>query len=135
MRRAQEYIASGDVYQLVLASRFEGRHRSAPFEVYRALRLLNPSPYMFFCELGDITVVGSSPEALGQVPCRATRSCGRSRVRGRAARIRRRMPRWKRELLADPKENAEHVMLVDLARNDLGRGRDGGLGARRPVSA
>ena len=64
VRRAQEYIASGDVYQLVLASRFEGRHALAPFEVYRALRLLNPSPYMFFCELGDITVVGSSPEAL-----------------------------------------------------------------------
>jgi anthranilate synthase component 1 len=64
VRRAQEYIASGDVYQLVLASRFEGRHALAPFEVYRALRLLNPSPYMYFCELGDITVVGSSPEAL-----------------------------------------------------------------------
>ncbi len=64
VRRAQEYIASGDVYQLVLASRFEGTHALAPFEAYRALRLLNPSPYMFFCELGDITVVGSSPEAL-----------------------------------------------------------------------
>ena len=64
VRRAQEYIASGDVYQLVLASRFEGRHSLPPFEVYRALRLLNPSPYMYFCELGDITVVGSSPEAL-----------------------------------------------------------------------
>ncbi len=64
VRRAQEYIASGDVYQLVLASRFQGHHSLAPFEVYRALRLLNPSPYMYFCELGDITVVGSSPEAL-----------------------------------------------------------------------
>src|ERR1700723_307246 len=59
VRRAQEFIAAGDVYQLVLASRFEGRHTLAPFEAYRALRLLNPSPYMFFCELGDITVVGS----------------------------------------------------------------------------
>src|ERR1022692_4636078 len=64
VRRVQEYIASGDVYQLVLSSRFEGRHELAPFEVYRALRLLNPSPYMYFCELGSITVVGSSPEAL-----------------------------------------------------------------------
>src|SRR5579864_5084399 len=64
VKRAQEYIAAGDVYQLVLASRFEGTHALAPFEAYRALRLLNPSPYMFFCELGDITVVGSSPEAL-----------------------------------------------------------------------
>jgi anthranilate synthase component 1 len=64
LRRAQEHIASGDVYQLVLSSRFEGRHSLSPFEVYRALRMLNPSPYMFFCELGDVTVVGSSPEAL-----------------------------------------------------------------------
>src|SRR5580704_1809822 len=64
VQRAQEYIASGDVYQLVLASRFEGTHGLAPFEAYRALRLLNPSPYMFFCELGSITVVYSSPEAL-----------------------------------------------------------------------
>jgi anthranilate synthase component 1 len=118
--RAQEYIASGDVYQLVLASRFEGRHALAPFEVYRALRLLNPSPYMYFCELGDITVVGSSPEAL--VKCHAgfaqLRPIAGSRPRGAdeaedAA--------LHAELLADPKENAEHVMLVDLARNDLGR--------------
>jgi anthranilate synthase component I len=120
VRRIQEYIASGDVYQLVLASRFEGRHSLAPFEAYRALRLLNPSPYMFFCELGDITVVGSSPEAL--VKCHAgnaqLRPIAGSRPRGAdeagdAA--------LEAELLADPKENAEHVMLVDLARNDLGR--------------
>jgi anthranilate synthase component I len=120
VRRAQEYIASGDVYQLVLASRFEGRHALAPFEAYRALRLINPSPYMFFCELGDITVVGSSPEAL--VKCHGghaqLRPIAGSRPRGAndahdAA--------LEAELLADPKENAEHVMLVDLARNDLGR--------------
>jgi anthranilate synthase component I len=120
VRRAQEYIASGDVYQLVLASRFEGRHALAPFEAYRALRLINPSPYMFFCELGDITVVGSSPEAL--VKCHGgyaqLRPIAGSRPRGAndahdAA--------LETELLADPKENAEHVMLVDLARNDLGR--------------
>src|SRR3984957_506863 len=120
VRRAQEYIASGDVYQLVLASRFEGRHQLAPFEVYRALRLLNPSPYMYFCELGRITVVGSSPEAL--VKCHdgyaQLRPIAGSRPRGadgaRGAEV-------EAELLADPKENAEHVMLVDLARNDLGR--------------
>jgi anthranilate synthase component 1 len=120
VKRAQEYIASGDVYQLVLASRFEGVHSIAPFEVYRALRLLNPSPYMFFCELGDITVVGSSPEAL--VKCHSgqaqLRPIAGSRPRGAdeagdAA--------LETELLGDPKENAEHVMLVDLARNDLGR--------------
>jgi anthranilate synthase component 1 len=120
VRRAQDYIASGDVYQLVLASRFEGRHALAPFEVYRALRLLNPSPYMYFCELGDITVVGSSPEALVKChggfaqlrPIAGSRPRGADTVSDAALEA---------ELLADPKENAEHVMLVDLARNDLGR--------------
>jgi anthranilate synthase component I len=120
VRRAQEYIGSGDVYQLVLASRFEGRHTLEPFEVYRALRLLNPSPYMFFCELGDITVVGSSPEALvkshgGHVQLRPIAG---SRPRGADAAS---DVKLEADLLADPKENAEHVMLVDLARNDLGR--------------
>ncbi len=120
VRRAQEYIASGDVYQLVLASRFEGIHTLAPFEAYRALRLLNPSPYMFFCELGHITVVGSSPEAL--VKCHQghaqLRPIAGSRPRGADEASDAALAA---ELLADPKENAEHVMLVDLARNDLGR--------------
>ncbi|HWG70765.1 MAG TPA: anthranilate synthase component I family protein [Steroidobacteraceae bacterium] len=120
VRRAQQYIASGDVYQLVLASRFEGRHALQPFEVYRALRLLNPSPYMFYCELGDITVVGSSPEAL--VKCHAgqaqLRPIAGSRPRGADLAS---DAALEAELLLDPKENAEHVMLVDLARNDLGR--------------
>ena len=120
VRRAQEYIGSGDVYQLVLASRFEGRHSLSPFEVYRALRLLNPSPYMFFCELGDITVVGSSPEALVKShgghaelrPIAGSRPRGSDSIQD---------AKLEAELLADAKENAEHVMLVDLARNDLGR--------------
>jgi anthranilate synthase component 1 len=120
VRRAKAYIAAGDVYQLVLASRFEGRHSLAPFEAYRALRLLNPSPYMFFCELGDITLVGSSPEALvkchlGEVqlrPIAGSRPRGADEAHDAALEA---------ELLEDPKENAEHVMLVDLARNDLGR--------------
>src|ERR1700723_3454778 len=120
VRRVQEYIASGEVYQLALAARFEGRHELNPFEVYRALRLLNPSPYMYFCELGDITVVGSSPEAL--VKCHGgfaqLRPIAGSRPRGADAA---RDSALQAELLADPKENAEHVMLVDLARNDLGR--------------
>jgi anthranilate synthase component 1 len=120
VKRAQAYIASGDVYQLVLAARFEGRHSLAPFEVYRALRLLNPSPYMFFCELGEITVVGSSPEALvkshgGHAQLRPIAG---SRPRGDDPESDLGL---ERDLLADPKENAEHVMLVDLARNDLGR--------------
>ena len=120
VQRAKEYISSGDVYQLVLASRFEGRHALAPFEVYRALRLLNPSPYMYFCELGPITVVGSSPEALvkshgGHAQLRPIAG---SRPRGDDADA---DARLEVDLLADPKENSEHVMLVDLARNDLGR--------------
>ena len=64
VKRTQEYIAAGDVYQLVLASRFSGRHDLDPFQAYRALRLINPSPYMYYCALGEVTVVGSSPEAL-----------------------------------------------------------------------
>jgi anthranilate synthase component I len=120
VRRAQEYIASGDVYQLVLASRFVGRHALSPFEVYRALRLLNPSPYMYFCELGDITVVGSSPEALvkSHDGYAQLRPIAGSRPRGVDAA---QDAELEAQLLADPKENAEHVMLVDLARNDLGR--------------
>ena len=120
VQRAKQYISSGDVYQLVLSSRFEGSHGLAPFEVYRALRLLNPSPYMFFCELGDITVVGSSPEAL--VKCHAghaqLRPIAGSRPRGADAAEDERL---EADLRQDPKENSEHVMLVDLARNDLGR--------------
>jgi anthranilate synthase component 1 len=120
VRRAKEYISSGDVYQLVLASRFEALHSLAPFEVYRALRLLNPSPYMYFCELGPITVVGSSPEALvkshgGHAQLRPIAG---SRPRGNDPAS---DARLEADLLADPKENSEHVMLVDLARNDLGR--------------
>jgi anthranilate synthase component I len=120
VQRVQEHIASGDVYQLVLASRFDGRHTLAPFEVYRALRLLNPSPYMYFCELGDITVVGSSPEALVKLHQghAQLRPIAGSRPRGADSAADEAL---ERELLADPKENAEHVMLVDLARNDLGR--------------
>jgi anthranilate synthase component I len=118
--RAQEYIASGDAYQLVLASRFAGRHTLDPFQVYRALRLINPSPYMFFCRLGALTVVGSSPEALVKLkhgfaelrPIAGTRPRDDDPVKDAALEA---------ALRADVKENAEHVMLVDLARNDLGR--------------
>jgi anthranilate synthase component 1 len=120
VRRAQEYIAAGDVYQLVLAARFEGQHALDPFEVYRALRLINPSPYLFYCELGDLTVVGSSPEALvkSQGTEAQLRPIAGSRPRGRDEAHDAELAA---ELLADAKENAEHVMLVDLARNDLGR--------------
>jgi anthranilate synthase component I len=120
VKRVQEYIAAGDVYQLVLSSRFSGRCDMDPFECYRALRLLNPSPYMYFCDLGTHQVVGSSPEALVKL------SKGKAQLRPIAGT----RPRGEnteldialeKELLTDIKENAEHVMLVDLARNDLGR--------------
>ncbi len=116
----KEYIAAGDIYQIVLSILFRGASNVAPFEVYRALRLLNPSPYMFYLEFGDLKVVGSSPEAL-------------VKLNGRTASLRPiagTLPRGKTSeedkqneiaLLDDPKESAEHVMLVDLARNDLGR--------------
>ena len=120
VRQVQEYIAAGDVYQLVLAARFSGAHALDPFQVYRALRLINPSPYMYLCRLGDLTVVGSSPEALVKLerghaelrPIAGTRPRHEDAARDVLLEA---------ELLADAKENAEHVMLVDLARNDLGR--------------
>jgi anthranilate synthase component 1 len=120
VRRTQEYIAAGDVYQLVLASRFSGRHELDPFQAYRALRLINPSPYMYYCALGDVAVVGSSPEALVKLNGRCARLRPIAGTRPRAADAAVDAAR-EAELLADPKENAEHVMLVDLARNDLGR--------------
>jgi anthranilate synthase component 1 len=120
VRRTQEYIASGDVYQLVLASRFAGRHSLHPFEAYRALRLINPSPYMYLCELGDVTVVGSSPEALVKLNGGHAQLRPIAGTRPRSDDVSVDIER-ERALLADKKENAEHVMLVDLARNDLGR--------------
>ena len=116
----KEYIASGDIYQIVLSVLFRGKTNVPPFEVYRALRLLNPSPYMFFFDFDDLQVVGSSPEALVKLngvtaslrPIAGTLPRGATREEDDANEV---------ALLADPKEAAEHVMLVDLARNDLGR--------------
>lgn len=118
--KAKGNIAAGDVFQLVLSVRFHGRSDLSPFEAYRALRLLNPSPYMYFLELDGLSVAGSSPEALVKLegrqaslrPIAGTRPRGANRDEDLVREV---------ELLADPKENAEHVMLVDLARNDLGR--------------
>jgi len=116
----KEYIASGDIYQIVISVLFKGRSNVPPFEVYRALRLLNPSPYMFFLEFGELKVVGSSPEALVKLhgsmaslrPIAGTLPRGATTAEDVTN---------EKALLADPKESAEHVMLVDLARNDLGR--------------
>lgn len=118
--RTQGHITAGDVYQLVLSIRFEGQCDIAPFEAYRALRLLNPSPYMYYLDLGGVSVVGSSPEALVRLDGREARlrPIAGTRPRGADAEEDEALAA---ELLADPKESAEHVMLVDLARNDLGR--------------
>ena len=134
VRRAQEYIAAGDVYQLVLSSRFSGRHELDPFQVYRALRLINPSPYMYYCKLGELTVVGSSPEALVKLnngPRGAAADRRHAAAHGRPGC---RTRRDEAQLLADPKENAEHVMLVDLARNDLGRVAQAGTVHVNPIA-
>ena len=120
VEKAKKYVEMGDIYQLVLSVRYEGSTDLEPFTAYRALRLLNPSPYMYHLDFDDLQVVGSSPEAL--VKLRGTtaelRPIAGTRPRGDDDGQDHRL---ERELLADSKEAAEHVMLVDLARNDLGR--------------
>jgi len=126
--KAKHYISLGDVYQLVLSVRFSGEHSLTPFETYRALRLLNPSPYMYFYDFGDFHIVGASPEILVRQEARLQSGVERQVVTVRP--IAGTKPRGAtpdedealaRELLGDPKERAEHVMLIDLARNDIGR--------------
>jgi anthranilate synthase component 1 len=118
--KGKAHIKAGDIYQIVLSIRFAGRTDLDPFQTYRGLRLLNPSPYMYFFELGSLRVAGSSPEALVRLAGRhaSLRPIAGTRPRGTTPEH---DAALERELLADPKENAEHVMLVDLARNDLGR--------------
>ncbi|WP_448585078.1 anthranilate synthase component I family protein [Thermaurantiacus sp.] len=123
--RAKDHIAAGDIFQVVLAQRFTLAFPLPPFALYRALRRLNPSPYLYFLDLPGFAVVGSSPEILvrardGQVtirPIAGTRPRGADPEADRAAEI---------GLLADPKERAEHLMLLDLGRNDVGRVAEGG---------
>jgi anthranilate synthase component 1 len=120
VRRAKEYIAAGDAYQIVLARRLDTRLDADPFTVYRALRTINPSPYLFFLRLGKTTIVGSSPEVLVRVegdrieerPIAGTHPRGASEAQDQAI---------EGQMQSDPKERAEHVMLVDLGRNDVGR--------------
>ncbi len=120
VRKAKDHIRRGDIIQAVLSSRARVRTRRTPAEVYRVLRALNPSPYMYLMKMGDISVVGSSPEVLVRLegdlvqlrPIAGTRPRGATPDEDR---------RLEAELLSDPKELAEHVMLVDLGRNDVGR--------------
>ncbi len=120
VRRAKTAIRAGEIIQVVLSQRFERRQYSAPFAVYRALRSLNPSPYMYFLRFGSLCLAGSSPEML--VRCEdgrlETRPIAGTRPRGRTPQEEERLVR---QLTASPKERAEHLMLVDLGRNDLGR--------------
>ena len=120
VRKTKEYIRAGDAFQIVLSQRLEARTSADPFEIYRALRVVNPSPYLYFLKLDDLSVVGSSPEMLVKVQGRDAfyRPLAGTRPRGRDEKEDLRL---EKELLADPKECAEHVMLVDLGRNDLGR--------------
>ena len=120
VRQAKRYIRAGDIFQVVISQRFAARTDADPFEIYRALRVINPSPYLYFLRLGDVAVVGSSPEMLVKVQGREAfyRPIAGTRPRGRDEKDDQRL---EAELAADPKERAEHIMLVDLGRNDLGR--------------
>ncbi len=120
VEKCVEYIRAGDIFQVVLSQRLELNIKADPFEIYRTLRIVNPSPFMFYLRTPSVTLVGSSPEVLVRVvdgrvtvrPLAGTRRRGRNEDEDR---------RLAEELLADPKERAEHVMLVDLGRNDVGR--------------
>lgn len=118
--RVKEYIVEGDAMQVVLSQRLSVPYKAPPLDLYRALRSLNPSPYMFYLDLGDFHIVGSSPEILVRLeddivtvrPIAGTRPRGKDEAEDLAL---------EKELLADPKELAEHLMLIDLGRNDAGR--------------
>mgnify|MGYP003618642493 FL=1 len=125
VEKSKEYIRAGDIFQVVLSQRLSVPFNARPVDVYRALRALNPSPYMYFLDVGDVQVVGSSPEILvrleqGEVtvrPIAGTRPRGKTHDEDLAL---------EGELLADPKERAEHLMLIDLGRNDTGRVSEAG---------
>lgn len=120
VQRCKEYIAAGDIFQVVLSQRLEFEPEVAPFDIYRALRTVNPSPYMYFLRMGNEHVLGSSPEMLVRVTGKKLeyRPIAGTHPRGRDEEADQRL---EKEMLADSKERAEHVMLVDLGRNDLGR--------------
>ncbi len=129
VRAAKEHIAAGDIFQVVLSQRFSRTLDAEPFQIYRALRRLNPSPYMFYFEFGEVegqpfSLVGASPEMMARLeigddgPIASVRPIAGTRPRGKTPAE---DAALEQELLADPKERAEHVMLIDLGRNDIGR--------------
>lgn len=118
--KGKDYIKAGDIIQVVLSQRLETETQTDPFEIYRALRFINPSPYMFYLELEDLRLIGSSPETMVRLTGNTIelRPIAGTRPRGATPDEERRL---EADLLADPKERAEHIMLVDLGRNDVGR--------------
>ncbi|MGA2098262.1 MAG: anthranilate synthase component I [Candidatus Acidiferrum sp.] len=120
VRKAKDYIRAGDIFQVVISQRFSAKTHAEPFQIYRELRALNPSPYLFYLHMNDIAVVGSSPEMLVKVQGRDVfyRPIAGTRWRGKDEAEDARLAK---EMLASEKERAEHIMLVDLGRNDLGR--------------
>src|SRR4029077_6954688 len=118
--KCKNYIRAGDIFQVVLSQRFSAKTKAAPFDVYRELRALNPSPYLFYLQMNDIAVVGSSPEMLVKVQGRDVfyRPIAGTLPRGKDEAEDQRL---EQQMLASEKERAEHIMLVDLGRNDLGR--------------
>jgi anthranilate synthase component 1 len=123
VRHCQEYIKAGDIFQVVPSQRFQLETKAKPFDIYRVLRVVNPSPFLFYLPFGDFCLIGSSPEILVRVedstvtirPLAGTRRRGKDEAEDQALA---------EELLNDPKERAEHIMLVDLGRNDVGRVAD-----------
>ena len=120
VRAAKNYIAAGDIFQVVPSQRFELSTCVDPFDIYRSLRIVNPSPYMFYVQIEGAILVGSSPEILCRVEGRTVTNRPLAGTRRRGADAQEDLA-LERELLADPKERAEHIMLVDLGRNDVGR--------------
>ena len=132
VEKAKEYIRAGDIFQVVLSQRMKFSLRVPPFDVYRALRIVNPSPYLYYLQMRDVQVVGSSPEMLVKVTGRQVdyRPIAGTRPRGQTEEEDRRLAE---ELRADEKECAEHIMLVDLGRNDVGRVSEFGSVAPREL--
>ncbi|MEW6007439.1 MAG: anthranilate synthase component I [bacterium] len=120
VKRAKEYIKAGDIFQVVLSQRIKRKTSASPVSIYRALRHINPSPYMFLLDFSDLKIIGSSPELLVRLEdgIAETRPLAGTRRRGKTDEEDKKL---EEELLDDPKERAEHIMLVDLGRNDLGR--------------
>ena len=120
VEKAKEYIRAGDIIQVVPSQRFSTEIHCEPFDIYRALRTINPSPYLFYLKMNDMILMGSSPEVMVRVEDKQIelRPIAGTRPRGRTAEEDRKM---EKDLLADEKEKAEHIMLVDLGRNDVGR--------------